>query len=278
MEQRRQRLSPDYHAAILAYILELERTIPRPADYLGSQPDLQPWMREKLVHWVVEVCGELKTSAHTLQLTLTILATFLSKVRTPKSVLQLVGVACVLITAKFEEGISYTLEHAYTHSAKLYQKKDIITTELYCLEKLEWRLHFPTAAQLLRHLIYVTGVDYDFSKIITKADAHCLVCYIDYQLSLFSPMAIGIVCAVMALEQFKQLHFRNQWLQFLYLKVPLKVEELDDCRAALLRKLDHDTAESEKVQLKHISRVSFTALLAQAHSMTVPKSSSSLST
>jgi hypothetical protein len=278
MERRRLRLSPDYHAAILAYLLELERTIPRAVDYLSSQTELQSWMREKLVKWVVEVCGELKTSAHTVQLTLTILAIFLSKVKTPKAVLQLVGVSCVLITAKFEEGINYTLEHAYNHSAKLYQKKDIITTELYCLEKLEWRLYYPTAAQLLRHLIYVTGVDYDFSKIIAKADAHCLLCYIDYRLSLFSPIAIGIVCTVVALEQFKQLHFRNQWLQFLYLKVPLKVEELDDCWATLLRKLDSETSESEKVQLKHISRKSFATLLAEAHSMTVLRPAPSSST
>lgn len=269
MERRRPRLSPEYHTAILAYLLELDRTIPHPVDYLSSQTELQPWMREKLVKWVVEVCGEMKASAHTVQLTLTILAIFLSKVKTPKSVLQLVGVSCILITAKFEEGINYTLEHAYCHSAKLYQKRDIITTELYCLEKIEWRLHYPTASQFLRCLIYVTGVDYDFSKIITKADAHCLVCYIDYRLSLFSPIAIGIVCGVVALEQFKQVNFRNQWLQFLYLKVPLKVEELEECRATLLRKLDQDTSESEKIQLKHISRVPFATLLAQAHTKSI---------
>lgn len=259
MEHRKQPLTPEYNAAILGYLLELERTWPRPGDYMKEKPELQLWMWEKLVKWVVELCQELKTSTHTTQLTLTILSLFLSKVKTPKSVLQLVGVVCILITAKFEEGISYTLDHAYNHSAKLYQKKDIITAELYCLEKLEWKLYYPTAAELIRQLVYITGVDYDFSRIISRADDHSMLCYTDYELSLFSPLSVAIISTVLALEQFRQVNFRNQWLQFLYLKIPLRVEELNECKTTLVRKLEG--MEGEKARLKHVSREVFSELL-----------------
>lgn len=226
---------------------------------MKDKAELQAWMWEKLVKWVVELCQELKTCMHTTQLTLTILNIFLSKVKTPKSVLQLVGVVCILITAKYEEGITYTLEHAYNHAAKLYQKKDIITAELYCLEKLEWKLYYPTSAELIRQLVYITGVDYDFSRIITRADDHSMICYTDYELSLFSPLSIAIISTILALEQFRQLNFRNQWLQFLYMKIPLRVEELDECKAKVVRKLEG--LEGERGRLKHVSRETFTELL-----------------
>jgi hypothetical protein len=50
----------------------------------------------------------------------------LSKVKTPKSALQLMGVG-LMLAVKYEEGIDYTLEHTYNHAARLYPKPDTIT-------------------------------------------------------------------------------------------------------------------------------------------------------
>lgn len=263
MDPFKLQLTAEYSEEVLRYLLELEHSQVRLGDYLKHNTECQVWMRDKLVKWVAGLCAEIKMSSHASQLALTVIALFLSKVKTPKSALQLVGVVGLMLAAKYEEGIDYTLEHAYNHAARLYPKQDIITAELYCLEKLEWNLHYPTAAELTRQLLFITGVQYDFSRIIERVDQLALLCYTDYQLSQFGSLTIAIVCTFSALEQFKQLKFRDEWLELLILKVPLRNEELDSCRELLLHALEHD--ESERTKMTNLSRDRFSLLMTQAH-------------
>lgn len=256
-------LTAEYSEEVLRYLLELERGQRPLGDYLSHNAECQVWMRDKLVKWVAGLCTEIKMSAHASQLALTIIALFLAKVKTPKSALQLVGVVGLMVSAKYEEGMDYTLEHAYNHAARLYPKQDIITAELYCLEKLEWIMHYPTAAELTRQLLFITGVQYDFSRIIERSDQLSTLCYLDYPLSQFGSLTIAIVSTLAALEQFKQFKFRDEWLELLFLKVQLRMEELDSCHALLLQTLERDDAERPK--LPNLTRDRFSLLMTQAH-------------
>mmetsp|Transcript_17208 Transcript_17208/g.17129 ORF Transcript_17208/g.17129 Transcript_17208/m.17129 type:complete len:116 (+) Transcript_17208:294-641(+) len=115
-----------------------------------------------------------------------------------------------MVALKFHESVMYTLEHAVLHTGNMYRKEDIQTTELFALQKLGWTLSFPTAAELSRQLLYVTGVEYDFSKILDRSDAFAMICYTDYYLSQFSALVIAIVSVICSLEQHGQNGFRNQ--------------------------------------------------------------------
>lgn len=263
MDPFKLRLTAEYSEEVLRYLLELERNQVRLGDYLQHNAECHVWMRDKLVKWVASLCTEIKMSTHASQLALTIIALFLSKVKTPKSALQLVGVIGLMLAAKYEEGIDYTLEHAYNHAARLYPKQDIITAELYCLEKLEWNMYYPTAAELTRQLLFITGVQYDFSRIIERTDQLSTLCYLDYQLSQFGSLTVAIVCTLSALEQCKQTKFRDEWLELLFQKVPLRTEELDNCREMLLQTLERD--ETERARMTNMSRDRFSILMSQAH-------------
>lgn len=263
MDPFKLQLTAEYSEEVLRYLLDLERNQVSLGDYLKHNTECQGWMRDKLVKWVAGLCAEIKMSTHASQLALTFIALFLSKVKTPKSALQLVGVVGLMLAAKYEEGIDYTLEHAYNHAARLYPKPDIITAELYCLEKLEWNLHYPTAAELTRQLLFITGVQYDFSRIIDRADQLALLCYVDYPLSQFGSLTIAIVCTLSALEQFKQLKFRDEWLELIFQKVPLRTDELDSCRELLLHTLERD--ESERPKMTNLSRERFSIVMMHAH-------------
>ena len=256
-------LTAEYSEEVLRYLLELERNQPRLGDYMKHNAECQVWMRDKLVKWVAGLCTEIRMSTHASQLALSIIALFLSKVKTPKSALQLVGVIGLMVSAKYEEGIDYTLEHAYNHAARLYPKQDIITAELYCLEKLEWVLHYPTAAELTRQLLFITGVQYDFSRIIERSDQLTTLCYIDYELSQFGSLAVAVVCTQSALEQFKQFKFRDEWLELLFLKVQLRMDELDSCYELLLQILDREGTESSETA--KLTKGRFSLIMTQAH-------------
>ena len=60
-------------------------------------------MRSILVDWLVEVAEEYKLSLQTLYLTINYIDRVLSVMSVLRGKLQLVGTACMLIAAKFEE-------------------------------------------------------------------------------------------------------------------------------------------------------------------------------
>lgn len=67
------------------------------------QRDINHTMRGILVDWLVEVAEEYKLVPETLFLAVNFIDRCLSKYSCQRSSLQLVGVTCMLIAAKFEE-------------------------------------------------------------------------------------------------------------------------------------------------------------------------------
>ena len=60
-------------------------------------------MRGILIDWLVEVAEEYRLEAETLYLAVNYIDRFLSQVPVNRSKLQLVGVTCMLVAAKYEE-------------------------------------------------------------------------------------------------------------------------------------------------------------------------------
>jgi hypothetical protein len=81
--------------------------------------------------------------------------------------------------------------------------------ELHILRLLDWNINIPTSAEITCYLLYTAIPDYDFAKIIDRADCFSITCYEKYELSQFAPVVISIVSVVCTLEQFNQYGFRN---------------------------------------------------------------------
>lgn len=86
-----------------------------------SQPDITNPMRAILIDWLVEVCDEFNLLTETLYLSVSYIDRYLSVVHVPRSKLQLVGVTCLYIAAKYEEifppdinEFSYITDDTYT--------------------------------------------------------------------------------------------------------------------------------------------------------------------
>ena len=136
------------------------------------------------------------------------------------------------------------------HSGNIYKREDIQATEIFLLQKLEWCLKIPTATELSKQLLYISGVTYDFTKIIERSDCFAMQCYCDYSLNQFSPLTISIVSVVCALEQYNQKAFRDQWLKLLNTQFGLDAPVLDQCKRALVHKLYREVPEQNKSKLQ----------------------------
>ncbi|OMJ93153.1 hypothetical protein SteCoe_3973 [Stentor coeruleus] len=252
MISKKELLTLDYNSDVLSYMLEIERSLPAIGDYIHLNPDIEieSWMRDKLVNWVVSVGEDIGISIETAQLAITLINQFLATVHTKKAVLQLVGIVCLMIALKYHESIGFTLDHAIEHCGNVYSREDIQATEIFLLQKLDWCLKIPTAAELSKQLLYITGVSYDFTKILERSNSFAMLCYCDYSLNQFSPLAISIVSIVCALEQYNQKNFRDQWLKLINTKIGLDAPVLDQCKRALVHKLYRETPEQSKDRLK----------------------------
>lgn len=252
MQTNRENLVTEYSSDVLSYMIEMERSLPAIGDFLRMNPEaeIEHWMRDKLINWVINLGEEIGISIETAQLAITLINRFLATSKVVKSTLQLVGIVGLIIAIKFHETIGYTLDHAMMHTGSIYTREDIQVTEVFIMGKLDWCLKIPTAAELSKQLLYISGVNYDFSKIIERSNSFSMICYCDYSLSQFSPLVISIVSVICALEQYNQKNFRDQWLKLLNSRIRLDLPVLETCKRTLVHKLYRETPEQGRARLE----------------------------
>lgn len=106
--------------------------------YMDRQPDLNYKMRSILIDWLVEVHHKYKLQTSTLWLCVNLIDRYLSIEIIKRGKLQLVGVAALFISCKFEEvyppeskDFVHITDNAYTHSELLKMETDILNTLNY---------------------------------------------------------------------------------------------------------------------------------------------------
>ena len=106
---------------------------------MKKQSDINHSMRAILVDWLVEVAEEYKLLPQTLYLTINYIDRFLSVMSVLRGKLQLVGTACMLVAAKFEEiyppdvsDFVFITDDTYTTKQVKTLSASINTTQLSC--------------------------------------------------------------------------------------------------------------------------------------------------
>ncbi|KAH7285905.1 hypothetical protein KP509_33G050700 [Ceratopteris richardii] len=133
-------------------ISELKR---RPTvDYMDSiQHDINSSMRGILVDWLVEVAEEYKLVPDTLYLTVSYIDRFLSAKVVNRQRLQLLGVACMLVAAKYEEICAPQVEEFCYITDNTYCKEEVLDMERQVLNHLHFELTGPTTKTFLRRFL-----------------------------------------------------------------------------------------------------------------------------
>ncbi|CAM6110077.1 unnamed protein product [Calypogeia fissa] len=119
----------------------------------GLQQDINPSMRGILVDWLVEVAEEYKLVPDTLYLTVSYIDRFLSKNVVNRQRLQLLGVSCMLIAAKYEEICAPQVEEFCYITDNTYAREEVLEMERRVLTNLHFELTTPTTKSFLRRFI-----------------------------------------------------------------------------------------------------------------------------
>ncbi|GLC39700.1 Cyclin-A1-2 [Pleodorina starrii] len=148
-----------YASAIFEYLREAE-LLRRPApDYIDSQPEINAKMRSILVDWLVEVSEEYRMVPDTLYYAVNFLDRVLSVQRVSRSQLQLVGITCMWIAAKYEEIYPPNVGEFSYITDNTYSREQLVAMEEEVLKKLKYELTVPTAKTFLRRLLQVCNPD-----------------------------------------------------------------------------------------------------------------------
>eukprot|EP01111_Echinosteliopsis_oligospora_P015108 TRINITY_DN5861_c0_g1_i1.p1 TRINITY_DN5861_c0_g1~~TRINITY_DN5861_c0_g1_i1.p1 ORF type:complete len:465 (-),score=124.13 TRINITY_DN5861_c0_g1_i1:120-1514(-) len=126
-------------------------------DYMSSvQTSISEKMRTILVDWMVEVADEFMWHPETFFLAVNYLDRYLQVVDTPKNKLQLIGTACAMLAAKYEEMRIPSFDNMVEIAAQAFTRDDLIKAEMHILRTLNFSMTAVTPRSFL--MKYLTAV------------------------------------------------------------------------------------------------------------------------
>ena len=150
----------DYLPDILDSLFESERRTRPCAAYVEStQTEVNATMRGILVDWLVEVASEFRLVSDTLHAAVACVDRVLSVRPVPRLHLQLVGVACTLIAAKYEEIYAPSVDEFVFITDNTYTRAAVLAAETDALDALAFDLSAPTAKTFLRRFVKAGAAD-----------------------------------------------------------------------------------------------------------------------
>ncbi|KAJ7627602.1 g2/mitotic-specific cyclin cdc13 [Mycena polygramma] len=142
----------EYVVDVFNYLKQVElKTMPNP-NYMASQTELAWKMRGVLNDWLIQLHFRFRLLPETLFLAVNIIDRFLSARVVSLAKLQLVGVTCMFIAAKFEEVIAPSVSQFQEIADSSYTESEILQAERYVLKTLDWNLSYPSPVHYLRRV------------------------------------------------------------------------------------------------------------------------------
>lgn len=151
----------EYVNDIYNYLRHVESVQNVKADYLADQTEILPKMRGVLIDWLIGVHLQFHLLQETLYTTVAILDRYLQHdvKKISRSKLQLVGVASMLIAAKYEEIYAPEVKDFVYITDRAYTERDILKMEIRVLAVLNFNLGRPLPLHFLRRASKAGGVE-----------------------------------------------------------------------------------------------------------------------
>ncbi|CAL4905587.1 unnamed protein product [Urochloa decumbens] len=229
-------LCGSYTSDIYTYLraLEVEPTRRSRSDYIEAvQADVTANMRTILVDWLVEVAEEYKLVADTLYLAISYVDRFLSYNALGRDRLQLLGVAAMLIAAKYEEISPPHAEDFCYITDNTYTKQELVKMETDILKLLQFELGNPTIKTFLRRFTRSAHEDKKQSILLMEFLGSYLaeLSLLDYGCLRFLPSVVA--ASVMFVARLTIDPDVNPWNKKMQKVTGYKVSELKDCIVAI---------------------------------------------
>ena len=117
-----------------------------------KQNDLGWKMRGILNNWLIQIHVKFCLLPETLFLAINLIDRFLSACVVSLAKLQLVGIMCMFVAAKFEVIVAPSVQDFLKLTNLLYSKTEILQAERFVLEMISWNMNFPNPVHFLRRV------------------------------------------------------------------------------------------------------------------------------
>jgi cyclin A len=203
------------------------KAAPDPQYMETFQTDINATMREILVDWLVEVAEEYKLSSDTLYLSVWYIDRVLSVHPVPRAKLQLVGVTCMLVAAKYEEIYAPQVDEFCYITDNTYERQDVLAMERTVLDALDFELTQPTVKTFLRRCLRAADAD---AKTEFLANYLAEASLLDYRMLRHPQSSVAASAVYVARET---LGIEPAWTPTLERYAKVAEEELRECVAAV---------------------------------------------
>jgi len=214
---------------IYSYLRVLEASNRPHTSYMEQlQRDINHTMRGILVDWLVEVAEEYKLVADTLFLAVNFIDRCLSKYSCVRSMLQLVGVTCMLVAAKFEEIYAPQVDDFCYITDNTYQHIQVLEMERKVLDTLGFNLATPTAKTFIRRYLRA-------AECAPNDSVDCLASFLaeltllEYGFLRFKPSMVAACTVLLALHTLE----KTPWSMTLEHYTGYMASDLKECAYAL---------------------------------------------
>uniref|UniRef100_A0ACD5TKD7 Uncharacterized protein n=1 Tax=Avena sativa TaxID=4498 RepID=A0ACD5TKD7_AVESA len=209
---------------------------PSPDFVETTQKDIDTSMRAVLIDWLVEVTEEYRLVPETLYLTVNYIDRYLSRKHISRHKLQLLGVSCLLIAAKYEEICAPQVEELCYITDNTYIKDEVLQMEASILSCLKFEMTAPTAKCFLRRFLLVSQVCHEGGPALHLeflASYIAELSLLEYSLLCYVPSLIA--ASSIFLANFIIKPTKNPWNTTLSYHTQYKPSELHDCVKVLHR-------------------------------------------
>ncbi|KAL6984286.1 Cyclin-A1-1 [Sarracenia purpurea var. burkii] len=204
------------------------------ADFMERvQKDINASMRAILIDWLVEVAEEYRLVPDTLYLTVNYIDRYLSGNTVDRQRLQLLGVACMMIAAKYEEICAPQVEEFCYITDNTYFKEEVLQMESAVLNYMKFEMTAPTAKCFLRRFVRAAqGVNEAPSMHL-----ECLANYLaelsllEYNMLCYAPSVIA--ASAIFLAKYMLIPSKRPWNSTLRHYTLYHPSDLCDCVKAL---------------------------------------------
>jgi cyclin A len=187
----------EYSSQISTHLRETQMRFRPDGNYMVTvQREVNVSMRNILMDWLAEVCLEYKLENETLYLAVNLVDRFLSNYSSSKTKLQLIGITCMFLSAKYFELVTPNIDDYVYITDNSYSKEQIIQTELLVLNTLQWNLSAVLIPDLLSRNLIAIKSD---STTANLANYLCELSLHSYEMVQFSPSISSTSAVVIAL-------------------------------------------------------------------------------
>ena len=201
------------------------------------QKDINPTMRGILVDWLVEVAEEYKLLSDTLYLSANYIDRVLSSMSVVRSELQLVGVTCMLIAAKYEEIYAPQVEEFCYITDNTYTRTQVVDMERKILDTLKFELTVPTTKTFLRRFLTAAKAE---PRVECLASFLTELTLLEYSFIEYEPSEIAASAVLLALFTLNKAH----WSPTLVFYTRYQPSDLKRCVEALNKAFHHTKGAS----------------------------------